>query len=203
MAIKHFIRFAVLFLILAAVSGFAQTQQFTATTNVYDPPYGMVAQLWNNSTHTIYLDHIDVAAGAESTQTVIDGVFRFGIGFSYLEENQCSPVSMVLLDPVNGPQVSTDTTVRVSQQPCTPNGLPYGTLLGPNRWNYTPTNLAPSGTPQLPNLATCNGLMCTLDYPAGLAIPPNHGVTIYTAYYKGTYAFAWSGYAAVNFRGRK
>lgn len=186
---------ACFFLLFTVTFSFAQTQQFTATAKVEDPPYGLVAQLWNNSTSTIYLDHIDVTAAPELKQVATGGILQFGIGFSNVEESQCNAAPMLLLDPVNGPQFSTDTTVRVSQQPCTPNGLTYGVLLSPGKWNYTPTNIF--------TLASCWGLVCTVDYPSGLAVPPNHGVTIYTGYYVESYAYGWKGYAAVNFRGRK
>lgn len=202
MANKHFTHFAILLLILAAsVSGFAQTQQFVASApNVDDPPYGMVSQVWNGSTSTIYIDHIDVTAALEST----GGLLQFGIGYSRLEESQCTAATMMILDPLNGPTPSTDVSVRVSQQPCKPNGLTYGICLSncgaPNAtYNYTPTNVDANGKP-LPNLATC-WMTCTFDIPGGIAIPPNRGVTVYTAYlpaYSG-----WKGYAAVNFRGRR
>lgn len=199
---------------LMSLASFAQTTQFTVTANVNDPPYGLVAQLWNNSASTVYLDHLDITGAPESAQVATGGVFQFGIGFSYVEENQCKAISMILLDPMNGPQLSTDNSIRASQQSCTPNGLTYGVPVSPGVWNYTSTNTAPTGTPQLPVLAMCWGLQCTLDYPTGLAIPSHHGVTVYTSYYvddcykdsTGAWkscAFGWKGYAAVNFRGRK
>jgi hypothetical protein len=193
MAVKYFIRFAVLFLALTLT---ASAQQFIAPVpNVYDPPYGMVAQLWNASTQTIYIDHIDASGLPEGTQVVSGGIYEFSFGYSHLEESQCRQVPWLTVDPVNGPQTSSDTPIRVSQQPCTPNGLAYGVPTGPNSWNYTPTNLF--------GLGTCWQLACSIDFPGGLPIPPNHGVTVYTAYYKDPSAFGWSGYAAVNFRGRK
>lgn len=190
MAIKHFIRFAVMFL---AATLTASAQQFTATTKVTDPPYGMVAQLWNDTTATIYLDHIDVSAALDAGQT--NGLLEFGIGYSHLEESQCKPaLSTLIVDPINGPATSNDPNLRITQQPCTPNGLPYGQQIGPNQWNYTPTNSF--------NLSFCYGLACSIDL-SNLAIPPNHGVTVYTAYYVEPYAFGWKGYAAVNFRGHR
>jgi hypothetical protein len=192
MAIKHFIRFAVLF--LAASSCFAQ--QFTASTNVEDPPYGMVAQVWNNTTSTIYVDHIDVSGVLEASgQIAPNGIVEFGIGFSHLEENQCKPaVSTLFIDPVNGPYPSTDANLRVTQQPCTPGGLVYGIPLGPNKWNYTPTNLYV--------LSICYGTICSIDL-SNLAVPPGRGVTVYTSYYVGPYAYGWKGYVGVNFRGHR
>lgn len=192
MASKNSTRFAVLFL-LAASSCFAQ--QFTATANVEDPPYGLVAQLWNNTTSTIYLDHIDISGIAEATgQAGPNGLVEFGIGFSNLEESQCKPAPMLFLDPVNGPYPSTDANLRVSQQPCTPNGLPYGIPLGNGKTNYTGTNLYA--------LNFCYGGTCSANFNP-LPIPPGHGVTIYTAYYVSPYAFGWKGYVGVNFKGHR
>lgn len=204
MAIKHFIRFAVLFLAFTLT---ASAQQFTATARVEDPPYGLVAQLWNNTTSTIYVDHIDISGILEASgQVAPNGLVEFGIGFSNLEENQCKPaISMLFIDPSDGPYPSTDANLRVTQQPCTPGGLAYGVPLGPNKWNYTPTNLYV--------LNFCYGFICSLDI-AGLPIPPGHGVTVYTAYYveecykdpTGAWkscAYGWKGYVGVNFRGHR
>jgi hypothetical protein len=191
MANANSIRFAVLFLILAAVSGFAQTQQFNATAvNIDDPPYGLVAQLWCASGCVI--DHIDATGILDPGQS---GQPTFGFGFSFTEENHCKPTPVIVFDPVNGPQPISDPGTRASQQPCTPNGLPYSSS------NYTPTNTAPAGFYQPPVLQQCWQLVCSIDFPGGLTIPPNHGVTVYTSL-QPSY-LGWKGYASVNFRGRK
>lgn len=182
--------FVLLTLSLAPV-GFAQTQQFTATAvNIEDPPYGLVAQLW--CVAGCVVDHIGVSGVLEPNQS---GEVAFGFGFSFTEENECTPTPITTFDPLTGPQAWTDTTVRASQQPCTPNGMPYTST------NYTRTNTAPAGSYQPPVLYQCWVFSCAIDFPAGLIIPPNHGVTVYTSLqpaYTG-----WKGYASVNFRGRK
>jgi hypothetical protein len=182
-----------LFLFLSTL---VSAQTFTATARVEDPPYGLVAQLWNNTPSTIYVDHIDISGILEATgQVAPNGLVEFGIGFSNIEENQCKPaISLLMIDPVNGPFPNTDTNLRVTQQPCTPGGLAYGIPLSPGKWNYTPTNLYA--------INFCYGFVCSLDL-SGFPVPPGRGVTVYTAYYVEPNAFGWKGYVGVNFRGRK
>lgn len=178
MTFRILARFFLLFPLLIS-SAFAKNN-YSATAVVDDPPYGLVAQLWNGSAFPIYVTHIDVT-------TTNGGMLNFGIGYSNLEQSDCTSFSVIAADPVAGPTVITGQGIRPSAQPCTPGGHPYSVT------NYTLTNLF--------NLANCFGSVCSLEFPQGVTIPPNHGVTIYTAFFvNGSWANGWTGYAAVNFR---
>lgn len=169
-----------LFILLISLASFAQTNgQYTGTIFVNDPPYGFVAQLWNGSTSTLILDHIDITSSPEQQQIKPGGIFMFGIGYSNIQEPGCTVTQVLYVDPVNGPTLSNDTSL--SHQPCT---FPY----------IATNNLG------LPVLSFCYGISCTIDYPQGLPVLPGRGVTIYTAYYISPDAFGWNGYIAANFK---
>lgn len=193
MAIKNSTRFAVLFLILAASGGFAQTR-YVALSQVEDPPYGIVAQLWNASTTPVYLEFME-ATGAPSV--AFDGMIAFGFGLSNLEEQQCQPVAAYVFGGSTA-VIAPNDGLRITQQPCTPNGQKYGIPIAglpPCAFgtNYTCTNFAP--------IKRCWLWSCSLDLTAApLVIQPGTGITVYTQRYKDPYFFSWSGYASVNFR---
>lgn len=184
--------FALLFLL--SVSAFAQTQYYSASGSVNDPPYGLIAQLWNGSSAPIYVTGVDITAQLESVQPVTGGLLIFGYGYSSLEENQCTPTSMIALNNTLGPSLYISSLIRVTQQPCTPNGMAYGIPLGPGMWNYTNTNQG------FPNLMTCWFNSCKAEWPQGIMIPPNHGMTIYSGLYKSPNSFGWNGYAGFQFQ---
>jgi hypothetical protein len=172
-------------------------QRFVSFSNVENPPYGLVAQLWNASSDTIYVDSVSVAAApnlplARGTNATLPVSFlSFGFGLSNLEENQCTSNGSFLMG--GNTAVVAFNTVRVTQQPCTPNGRPYGQSNGNGTYNYTPTNFV--------TLDACIGNHCWLDFSGGaIAIQPGTGITIYTSVYDGVNGFGWTGYAYSSFR---
>jgi hypothetical protein len=182
MIIKNFTRFAVIFIV--STLGFAQHQnRYSASVVLTSFSYGMEAQLWNPTDHTIYLDSADASAYPLAAYSPTDGVTEFGWGASNLEEQNCQAV---VANPLT---TDLPAQARVTMQPCSPNGLPY---LDPSTGytNYTHTNYA--------NLARAYGETTSLRGP--IAIQPNHGVTLYFAFWRpGVYWLPWLGYQSVNF----
>lgn len=182
--------------LLLSTALFGQTR-FISVSEVENPPYGLVAQLWNASTDTIYVDSVSITAAPNlplprgNNATIPVSYLSFGFGLSNLEEQQCTLTSSLVMGGsvlIPGPP-----TVRVSKQPCTPNDKPYGQSNGNGTYNYTPTNFIA--------LDVCIGNHCWLDFSGGaIAVQPNTGITIYTGVYDGKDAFGWTGYAYTSFR---
>lgn len=197
MATRNSTRFAFLLLILAVSSCFAQTR-YISMSQVEDPPYGIVAQLWNSSNTPVYLESVE-SSGAASViySPATDGILEFGYGLSNLEEQQCQAVQATVFGG-NSLVVAPNDGVRVSQQPCTPNGLKYGVAYtgtgSCNGYNYTCTNFIP--------IKRCWGAVpCSVDLTVNpLVVQPGTGITLYSARYKDPYAFGWQGVVTVTFR---
>lgn len=157
---------------------FAQTQFHANAMNIYDAPYGLVAQIWNpsNSGETIFVDEILVQGSLEGT---FSGMITFAVGLSNIEQPGCQSTSVMPFDGVS------TTLVRVSQQPCVINGQPYSIS------NYTPTNIK--------ILQQCWGTTCKFD--RSYSISPGFGITVYVASFLSPtdYVHGFPGYAAVNF----
>lgn len=165
-------------LLLVSLASFAQTPVvnfYAPAMNIYDPPYGLVAQLWNPS-ETITVDEVKVSGTPDGTLT---GAVTFAVGLSNIEQPGCQATSITAADGVS------TTSVRVSQQPCVINGQSYSTA------NYTPTNISV--------LAQCWGNICVFDRP--FVLVPGRGITVYVARFLSptNYANGFPGYIGVNF----
>lgn len=199
--------FLMLTMLVCSAAASAQTR-FVAYGAVENPPYGLVAQLWNGSSTThVMLDSLIATAVATQicdssgchTYTLADGIIEFGIGLSNIEENQCTPITPYVFGGTNAIQAFPNG-VRVSMQPCTPNGLPYNAPnpgypnCGGSGLNYTCTNFI--------GVMQCWGSFpCTLDLGSQpLDIPPGAGITVWTVRYKNDGGFGYNGMANVNFR---
>lgn len=203
---------------MSSVFAVAQTKQyFTTTMKVENPPYGLVAQLWNpsDSGETIYVDSVDFSivptvvyvANKIDSSYLTNGFLNSAVGLSKMEELQCHAGVINKLDWTNPvPATSSDTHVRASMQPCTPRGMQYGIpYTGPGNcggYNYTCTN--PFG------LGSSYGLNYVVTPPSDTPLPPGSGVTIYSGRYiidtdpncPGC-SFGYMGYVYVNIRFHK
>jgi hypothetical protein len=205
-------------LMSSAFSQTAQTKQyFTTTMKVENPPYGLVAQVFNppDSGEIIYIDSIDFSIIPAINYVVnkvdpsftTNGFIGGAVGLSKLEEIQCQSGIINRLDWSNPvPATINDTHVRASMQPCTPRGMQYGIpYTGPGNcfgYNYTCTN--PFG------LGASNALNYALRPPDDQPLPPGSGVTVYSGRYildSDPYcpgcAFGYMGYVYVNIRFHK
>lgn len=164
-------------LLLMGLHASAQTSFLASAANIYEPPYGLTAQIWNPSSsgETIVVDEVEVTGAPDGALT---GAIEWGVGLSNLEQPGCQSTTVIALDGVS------TTGVRVSQQPCFINGQPYNTT------NYTNTNLY--------NMKQCWGNVCKFTRP--ITLPPGRGITIYQAHFiQGNYVNPFPGYVAVNF----
>lgn len=171
---------------------------FYSQASVTNPPYGMVAGIFNHGTTPIYLDEVSASVGPSvEYNPTTDGYVGFGFGLSNIEEDQCATAPIWWDDSTRAASglslaaSSSDTLAHVQQQTCTPHGLPYGVALSGGGFNYTGTNLIP--------LKNCWDEKCDL-MPRSIA--PGTGVTVYIARYRASdgAAFGVAGKAVVNFR---
>jgi len=193
------------FVVLLCAASFAQTKQFVSEVSVVNPPYGLVAGIFNRGTTNIFLDEVSASVGPAVTYNPsTDGYIGFGFGLSNVEEDQCQNGVINWDDstrvPLGQPLAATtsDTLAHVQMQPCTPHGLGYGIpcsysfCLPAGGFNYTLTNLIA--------VKNCWAELCELGKTRVIA--PGTGVTVYIARYRLSdgAAFGVSGQAIVTFR---
>lgn len=191
-----------------------QTKYFTTTIDVTNPPYGIVAQIFNHGATPIYIDEVSVSAGlftalmpsCTSTEpnpdhTIACGYILQSVYAIASEEINCTPKPILWEDFSrlgNSTATATDTAVTASSQPCNPHGLAYGipyTGQGNcNGFNY-------SNCAGLLLLKSCREESCTLQYSVPRPIPPGAGISVWTARYRiDGYAFPQVGITSVNFK---
>lgn len=179
-----------------SLASFAQTR-YSSFGIVDNPPYGMVAQLWNASTNVVYFDGLTVSAvpilplphGSNGIYPV--SFLEFAFELANKEESQCTSVTSFVMG--GSTAIQAPSTIRVSKQPCTPNGRPYGQPNGDGTFNYTIQNFV--------IIDTCIAMYCRIELSASpIPVQPNTGITIYTAAYDGVNGFSWTGETWFNFR---
>lgn len=196
--------FAALFLVTACC---AQSQsRYVAMSQVETVPYGMVSQLFNGSASTVTLESVEVSGAINTvcdptchSYSSADGLLQFGFSLDNTEESQCQAVTGYVLAAAT--QVAPQDGVRVSQQPCTPNGLTYGvpyTGTG-NCGGFNYTCISTVGVKRCWGAGQIH--TCTLDLTAAtLTLSPGQGVAVWSGRYKNESAFSWQGYVTVAFR---
>jgi len=174
---------------------------FTSTVSVINPPYGIVAGIFNKGTTPIYLDAVAASVGpAVNYDPATQGYIGWGYGLSNAEEDQCQSGTIFWDDSTRVTSglslttTSTDTQAHVQMQPCTPHGLAYGIPLSGGGFNYT--NL---DAPNPNGIKRCWNETCDLTVPRTIA--PGTGITVWISRYRlsdGS-AFGVSGQATVTF----
>jgi hypothetical protein len=174
---------------------------FTSTVSVVNPPYGMVAGIFNHGTTPIYLDAVAASVGpAVNYNPPTDGYIGWGYGLSNAEEDECQPGNIFWDDSTrvaSGLSLATtsaDTQARIQMQPCTPHGLTYGVPLSGGAFNYTNID-----APNPDGIKRCWNEVCDLTVPRTIA--PGTGVTVWISRYRLSdgAAFGVSGKATVTF----
>lgn len=179
---------------------------FTSTVSVVNPPYGILAGIFNHGTTPIYLDAVTASVGpAVEYNPATDGYIGFGYGLSNVEEDQCQTGAIFWDDSTRTASglslaiTSADTQAHIQMQTCTPHGLPYGVCLSAcgtanATYNYTQTN-----APNPNGIKRCWNEVCDLTVPRTIA--PGTGVTVYISRYRLSdgAAFGVQGQATVTF----
>ena len=185
-----------LLILLLSVASFAQTSpKYYSTTCMVDPgqfpySYGLVCQVWNASSASVFVDSIEAQSQPLGSGSGNDPLAAFSIGFgmSNIEESACT-TAKATTDYVN--DISQPVGIRITGQPCRPNGLVYG--LQPNgSFNYTPTNTGA--------YKWCYSYECSLEPKNPIEVTPNHGITIYVEAIKNGNWVGWYGGHTVTFQ---